>query len=67
MVACRESECVAKANGKKEVRMGSLVYVGMSGGVDSALCAALLVEKGYRVRGIYMRNWSRDLPGFACP
>lgn len=47
--------------------MGSLVYVGMSGGVDSALCAALLVEKGYRVRGIYMRNWSRDLPGFACP
>lgn len=47
--------------------MGSVVYVGMSGGVDSALCAALLVEQGYEVRGIYMRNWSRDLPGFACP
>lgn len=47
--------------------MGSVVYVGMSGGVDSALCAALLVEQDYEVRGIYMRNWSRDLPGFACP
>ncbi len=45
----------------------STVYVGMSGGVDSALAAALLVEQGHDVVGIYMRNWSQDLPGFKCP
>ena len=39
----------------------------MSGGVDSALAAALLVEQGHEVTGIYMRNWSQDLPGFRCP
>lgn len=43
------------------------VYVGMSGGVDSSLTAALLVEQGYRVTGIYMKNWSQDLPGLKCP
>ena len=43
------------------------VYVGMSGGVDSSLAAALLVEQGYSVTGVYMKNWSVDLPGMKCP
>lgn len=43
------------------------VYVGMSGGVDSSLAAALLVEQGYTVTGVYMKNWSQDLPGMKCP
>ena len=43
------------------------VYVGMSGGVDSSLTAALLVEQGYKVTGVYMKNWTQDLPGMKCP
>lgn len=43
------------------------VYVGMSGGVDSSLTAALLNEQGYKVTGVYMKNWTQDLPGMKCP
>jgi tRNA-specific 2-thiouridylase len=43
------------------------IYVGLSGGVDSSVAAALLKEQGYRVVGVYMKNWSQDLPGFECP
>lgn len=45
----------------------SKVYVGMSGGVDSSLTAALLKEQGYDVTGVYMKNWTQDLPGMKCP
>jgi tRNA-specific 2-thiouridylase len=43
------------------------VYVGMSGGVDSSVTAALLKQQGYNVVGVYMKNWSKDLPGMPCP
>ena len=47
--------------------MAKTVYVGMSGGVDSSVSAKLLKDQGYHVVGVYMKNWSRDLPGMKCP
>lgn len=47
--------------------MNKRVYLGMSGGVDSSVSALLLKDQGYDVTGVYMKNWSEDLPGMKCP
>ncbi|MBT6797313.1 MAG: tRNA 2-thiouridine(34) synthase MnmA [Candidatus Marinimicrobia bacterium] len=36
------------------------ITVGMSGGVDSAVAASILIEQGHEVEGLFMKNWEEE-------
>lgn len=42
------------------------IIVGMSGGVDSSVAAALLQEQGHEVIGLFMHNWEEDDENECC-
>ena len=45
---------------KIEDGKGRTVVVGMSGGVDSSVTALLLKQRGWKVVGLFMKNWEDD-------
>jgi tRNA-specific 2-thiouridylase len=44
----------------KQIKRKGLVFVGLSGGVDSSVSAAILKDQGYEVVGVFIKVWQPD-------
>lgn len=56
----RSKQCNADIDGFRKPHAKKKVIIGLSGGVDSSVAAYLLLQQGYTVEGMFMKNWEWD-------